>query len=153
MMISENGNIIAANSLMQSLLHYTSDELLAKKAEDLAPEKLRAEYAGWRDRFFQEIDDQEPARVNHLHDMRALTKDGVELAQGADRLPLTREVAPRLRLRARGGGRECGRRREHPDTRRGPPLAGRAFYTSNEVGAATPDTPPRGRSSRRSLLP
>ena len=46
MMISENGNIIAANSLMQSLLHYTSDELLAKKAEDLAPEKLRAEYAG-----------------------------------------------------------------------------------------------------------
>ncbi|HUU71919.1 MAG TPA: EAL domain-containing protein [Burkholderiales bacterium] len=80
MMISENGTIIAANSLMQNLLHYSADELLQKKAEDLAPEESRADYALWRDRLFQAANDQSASGVNHLHDMRALTKEGAEIA-------------------------------------------------------------------------
>ncbi len=80
MMIAENGTIIAANSLMQDLLHYSGDELLAKKAKDLAPEESRADYALWRDRLFQVATDEGNSGVKHLHDMRALTKDGTEIA-------------------------------------------------------------------------
>ena len=80
MMIAENGDIIAANSLMQGLLGYSSEELLSKKAEDLAPEKLQTEYAAWRVRFFEVSDEAELSRVSHVQDTRALNKDGNEIA-------------------------------------------------------------------------
>jgi diguanylate cyclase (GGDEF)-like protein/PAS domain S-box-containing protein len=80
MMISENGAIIAANSLMLDLLHYSGNELLAKKAEDLAPAESRTEYALWRDRLFQVVTDDGSSDVKHLRGMRALTKNGTELA-------------------------------------------------------------------------
>ncbi|KPK33234.1 MAG: hypothetical protein AMJ66_05700 [Betaproteobacteria bacterium SG8_40] len=80
MMISEDGAIVAANSLMQSLLHYTPEELLERKAEDLAPVDSRADYALWWDRLMQAASGQSTTGVNHLHDMRALTKEGTEIS-------------------------------------------------------------------------
>ena len=80
MMISVDGAIVAANSLMQNLLHYTADELLEKKAEDLAPVDSRADYALWWDRLMKAANGESASGVNHLHDMRALTKEGREIA-------------------------------------------------------------------------
>jgi diguanylate cyclase (GGDEF)-like protein/PAS domain S-box-containing protein len=80
MIISEDGTIIAANSLMQNLLHYSADELLEKKAEDLAPVDSRADYALWWDRILQAANEKSDSGVNHLHDMRTLTKEGTEIA-------------------------------------------------------------------------
>lgn len=80
MMIAENGDIIAANSLMQGLLGYPPEELLSKKAEDLAPGKLQHEYAAWRQRFFEVTDEVELSRVSHVQDTRAVTKSGNEIA-------------------------------------------------------------------------
>ena len=80
MMIAENGDIIAANSLMQGLLGYPPEELLSKKAEDLAPGKLHNEYAAWRQRFFEVTDEAELSRVSHVQDTRAVTKSGNEIA-------------------------------------------------------------------------
>lgn len=78
MMISSFGDIIAANSLLQGLLGFTSEELLSKKAEDLVPEQHRAEYAAWRDRMFQDNDDQD-MQGGQVHELRAMTKDGTEI--------------------------------------------------------------------------
>ncbi|UCH46984.1 MAG: EAL domain-containing protein [Betaproteobacteria bacterium] len=80
MMIAENGDIIAANSLMQGLLGFSSEELLAKKAEHLAPEELQSDYAAWRVRFFEVTEEEELSRVSHVQDTRALSKDGSEIA-------------------------------------------------------------------------
>ncbi len=80
MMIAENGDIIAANSLMQGLLGYSSEELLSKKAEDLVPETLQDDYAAWRVRLFEVTDDAQLSQVSHVQDTRALNKDGSEIA-------------------------------------------------------------------------
>ncbi len=80
MMISENGEIIAANSLMRDLLGYSLEELLAKKAEELVPKEFQADYATWRERFFEAPTDEELSGVSQVRDSRALTKDGDEIA-------------------------------------------------------------------------
>jgi diguanylate cyclase (GGDEF)-like protein/PAS domain S-box-containing protein len=81
MMISANGEIIAANSLLQKLLGYSLEELLSKKAEDLTPQAHRAEYAEWRERVFQKQDHQaDPVSNAQVQRLRALTKNGAEIA-------------------------------------------------------------------------
>jgi PAS domain S-box-containing protein len=65
---------------MQGLLGYSSEELLSKKADDLAPEELQDDYAAWRVRFFEETEEEELSRVSHVQDTRARTKDGSEIA-------------------------------------------------------------------------
>ena len=78
MMISEDGGIIAANTLLLSLLGYTSEELLSKKAEELLPDNLRAEHVAWRSRVFKDKGEH-TSQGNQVHQLRALTKDGAEI--------------------------------------------------------------------------
>ena len=78
MMISGDGGIIAANTLLQGLLGYTSEELLSKKAEELLPEKHRAEHILWRSRVFKDKG-EDTSQGNQLHQLRALTKGGAEI--------------------------------------------------------------------------
>jgi diguanylate cyclase (GGDEF)-like protein/PAS domain S-box-containing protein len=80
MMIAENGEIIAANSLIQGLLGYTPEELLAKKADELAPGKLQNDYAAWRLRCFEMAQEDELSGVSQVQETVALTKGGAEIA-------------------------------------------------------------------------
>ena len=79
MMIARNGAIIAANSLMQTLLGYAPDELLSKSADDLSPPEARTDYAEWREKFFQVESTEERARTDNMRQIRAVAKDGREL--------------------------------------------------------------------------
>ena len=78
MMISENGEIIAANTLLQNMLGYTSEELHSKKTEDLVPKKYHAEHTSWRSRMFQN-NGEKNQHGSLVHQLRALTKDGTEI--------------------------------------------------------------------------
>jgi len=80
MMISKDGNIIATNSLLRNLLGYTSEELLTKKAEELAPERHRADYVSWCNRVLQAHEERDASPGSQVHELRALTKGGAEIA-------------------------------------------------------------------------
>jgi PAS domain S-box-containing protein len=52
--VDHSGTIVLANSQMENLFGYTSDELLGRPIEDLMPHRFRAHHPGHRGQFFAE---------------------------------------------------------------------------------------------------
>lgn len=80
MMIGPKGEIIAANSLMQALVGYTPDELLAQNFDNLVAEETRAEFTQWREAFFQSGNAAERKPEEYKREVTALMKDGDEVS-------------------------------------------------------------------------